>query len=133
MSQLPYLLPWVRVALLIRSILSTPFDETAWPTRQDGIGPSPHDAEPTFARGLVELTSARGRLRAALAAVLVQAEAPELALVHRWLDSWHGVGLLAVGLHRIGYDLDLRQYGDGHWRATFYVTGIAHSILGGSA
>jgi len=81
----------------------------------------------------VELTSARGRLRAALAAVLVQAEAPELALVHRWLDSWHGVGLLAVGLHRIGYDLDLRQYGDGHWRATFYVTGIAHSILGGSA
>jgi hypothetical protein len=81
----------------------------------------------------VELTSARGRLRAALAAVLVQAEAPEVALVHRWLDNWHGVGLLTVGLHRTGYDLDLRQYGDGHWRATFYVTGLAHSILGGSA
>ena len=73
------------------------------------------------------------RLRAALAAVLVQGDAPELALVHQWLDSWRGVGLLAVGLHRTGYDLDLRQYGDGHWRATFYVTGIAHSILGGSA
>jgi hypothetical protein len=29
--------------------------------------------------------------------------------------------------------LDLRQYGDGHWRATFYVTGVAHSIVGGSA
>jgi hypothetical protein len=42
----------------------------------------------------VELTSARGRLRAALAAVLVQDEAPELALVHRWLDNWRGVGLL---------------------------------------
>ena len=79
------------------------------------------------------MKSAASRLRAALAAVLVQAEAPELALVHRWLDNWRGVGLLAVGLHRIGYDLDLRQYGDGHWRATFYVTGIAHSILGGSA
>jgi hypothetical protein len=77
--------------------------------------------------------SAASRLRAALAAVLVQAEAPELALVHRWLDNWHGVRLLAVGLHRTGYDLDLRQYGDGHWRATFYVTGFAHSILGGSA
>jgi len=38
----------------------------------------------------------------------------------------------AVGLHRIGYDLDLRQYSDGHWCASFYVTGIAHSILGGS-
>jgi hypothetical protein len=27
--------------------------------------------------------------------------------------------LLAVGLHSTGYDLDLRQYGDGHWRASF--------------
>jgi hypothetical protein len=53
--------------------------------------------------------------------------------LHRWLDNWHGVGLLAVGLHRVGYDLDLRQYGDGHWRASFYVTGLAHSIVGGSA
>ena len=73
------------------------------------------------------------RLRAALAAVLVQADAPELALVHRWLDNWRGVGLLAVGLHRTGYDLDLRQYGDDTWRATFYITGIAHTVLGGSA
>ena len=72
-------------------------------------------------------------MRAALAAALVQADAPELALVHKWLNSWRGVGLLAVGLHRTGYDLDLRQYGDGNWRTTFYVTGQAHSILGGSA
>ena len=79
------------------------------------------------------MTPAALRLRAALAAVLVQANAPELALVHNWLNSWRGVGLLAVGLHRIGYDLDLRQYGDGHWRATFCVTGRAHSIVGGSA
>ena len=27
----------------------------------------------------------------------------------------------------------VREYGDGHWRATFYVTGHAHSIVGGSA
>jgi hypothetical protein len=79
------------------------------------------------------VTAAARRLCVALAAVLVQDEAPELALVHQWLDNWRGVGLLAVGLHRIGYDLDLRQYGDGHWRATFYVTGLAHGILGGSA
>ena len=79
------------------------------------------------------MKSVAGRLRAALAATLVRAESPELALVHRWLDNWRGVALLAVGLHRTGYDLDLRQYGDGHWRATFYVTGLAHSILGGSA
>src|SRR5262245_20211724 len=95
--------------------------------------PRARDPPADQSRGLVELSPVRGRLRAALAAVLVQADAPELALVHGWLDSWGGVGLLAVGLHRVGYDLDLRQYGDGHWRARFYVTGFAHSILGGSA
>ena len=81
----------------------------------------------------MELDRAGRRLRAALAAVLVHADEPELRLVHRWLDNWHGVGLLAVGLHRVSDDLDLRQYGDGHWRSTFYVTGLAHSILGGTA
>jgi hypothetical protein len=30
--RLPFLLPWLRVALLIRSIRSTTFDETTWPT-----------------------------------------------------------------------------------------------------
>jgi hypothetical protein len=32
LSRLPYLLPWVRVALLIRSIQATPFDEATWLT-----------------------------------------------------------------------------------------------------
>ena len=76
--------------------------------------------------------SAASRLRTALAELLVQAEAAELGSRPRWLGAWHG-RLAAIGLHRIGYDLDLRQYGDGHWRASFYVTGLAHSILGGSA
>jgi hypothetical protein len=31
-NQLPYLLPGLRVALLIRSIRTTIFDETTWPT-----------------------------------------------------------------------------------------------------
>ena len=73
------------------------------------------------------------RLNAALGFLSLPALEPELVMLHRWLDSWRGVGLLAVALHRVGYDLDLRQYGDGHWRASFYVTGFAHSILGGSA
>jgi len=77
--------------------------------------------------------SSRSRLRAALAAVLVTAQAPELALVHRWLDTWSGVGAVAAGMHRQGWDLQLTEYGDGHWRATFFVTGVAHSIVGGSA
>jgi hypothetical protein len=72
-------------------------------------------------------------LRAALRFLQLPPRAPELQLLHHWLASWTGIGLLAVGLHRQGYDLQLTQYGDGNWRATFYVTGAAHSIVGGSA
>jgi hypothetical protein len=63
----------------------------------------------------VESTPALRRLRAALAAVLVQAEASELALVHRWLDTWPGIGLIAGGLQRQGFALEFRQYPQG-WR-----------------
>jgi hypothetical protein len=38
-----------------------------------------------------------------------------------------------LGFHRQCWDLELTQYGDGNWRATFYVTGVAHSIVGGTA
>lgn len=72
-------------------------------------------------------------LRAALGFLQLPPEAPALRRLRAWTDTWAGVGAIVTGLHRIGYDLDLRQYGDGHWRATFYVTGLAHSILGGSA
>jgi hypothetical protein len=34
MSQFPFLLPWVRVALLIRSIRTTTFHEATWPTAE---------------------------------------------------------------------------------------------------
>jgi len=81
----------------------------------------------------MELTDAGRRLRAALAAVTVQGVAPELQKVHRWLDNWRGVGQIAEGMHRAGWDVQMTQYGDGRWRATFYVTGQAHSIVGGSA
>jgi hypothetical protein len=130
---LPFLLPWVRVALLIRTIRTTIWDDATWPTVKMNLARALRMRQQMNRGGLVELDQIRGRLRAVLAAVLVDADGPELALVHRWLDSWRGVGLLAVGLHRTGYDLDLRQYGDGHWQASFYVTGLAHSILGGSA
>jgi hypothetical protein len=32
-----------------------------------------------------------------------------------------------VGMHRHGYDLQLTQYDERRWRATFYTTGMAHS------
>jgi hypothetical protein len=44
-----------------------------------------------------------------------------------WLDSWSGIGHVAVGMHRQGYDLQLTQYDDRGWRATFYTTGTEHS------
>ena len=34
---------------------------------------------------------------------------------------------LAVGMHRQGYDLQLTQYDERGWRATFYTTGMEHS------
>jgi hypothetical protein len=73
------------------------------------------------------------RLRAALGFLQLPPRASELQLLHRWLDTWAGIGLIAVGLHRQGRDLQLTQYGDDNWRATFFPVGIAHSIVGGSA
>jgi hypothetical protein len=34
-------------------------------------------------------------------------------------------------MRRLGWDVRLTEYGDGHWRARRYVTGMAHSIVGG--
>ena len=63
----------------------------------------------------MELTPAARRLRAALAAVLVTSSAPELKLVHEWLDSWLGLGMIVNGMARQGYDAQFRQYPQG-WR-----------------
>src|SRR5438876_3960208 len=60
----------------------------------------------------------RRLLLAALAAVRVTNRAPELALVHAWLDSWVGLGLVVVGMERHGYDLSLTHDRNG-WRAAF--------------
>jgi hypothetical protein len=63
---------------------------------------------------------ARGRrLRAALAAVLVNADARELRLLHRWLDNWAGLGLVVTGMRRQGYQLGLGDHGAGRWIAVF--------------
>ena len=44
-----------------------------------------------------------------------------------WLDSWSGIGRVAVGMARQGYDLQLTRYDEKGWRATFYTTGMEHS------
>jgi hypothetical protein len=72
----------------------------------------------------------RGRLlRAALGFVTLRAAPQDLALatVHGWLDSWRGIGDVVVGMHRQGYGVQLTQYNERGWRATFYTTGMEHS------
>jgi hypothetical protein len=44
------------------------------------------------------------------------------------MDSWAGIGRVAVGMHRQGFDLPLTQYDDRGWPATFYTTGMEHSL-----
>jgi len=43
------------------------------------------------------------------------------------LDCWSGIGHVAVGMARQGYDLQLTRYDEKGWRATFYTTRIEHS------
>jgi hypothetical protein len=42
------------------------------------------------------------------------------------LDSWSGIGLIAVGMARQDFDLQLTRYDERGWRATFYPTEIEH-------
>jgi len=50
-----------------------------------------------------------------------------LCALRIWLDSWTGIGDVAAGMHRRGFDLQLMQYDERGWRATFYTTGMEHS------
>jgi hypothetical protein len=57
-------------------------------------------------------------LRAALGFLLLPPHAPELRLLHRWLHTWTGVGLIAVwGVERQRYLLSLSHIAEGEWRA----------------
>jgi hypothetical protein len=82
---------------------------------------------------VIQLDCRGRRLRAALAAVFVRGNAPELRLVRAWLNNWSGLGLLVVGMTYQGWDLQLTAYAARDWQATFFPVGIAHSIVGGSA
>jgi hypothetical protein len=55
-------------------------------------------------------------LRTAVGLALVPPTEPELQLVHRWLDSWRGVGDVVRGMARQGWDLQLTECDAAHWR-----------------
>ena len=63
--------------------------------------------------------SRRVLLTAALGFLQLPPQAPELRLLHRWLDTWTGIGLIAVGMHRQGLRLSLSHIADGEWRCVF--------------
>src|SRR5262245_64820466 len=50
-----------------------------------------------------------------------------LGELRAWLDSWSGIGRVAVGMAHQGFDLQLTRYDERGWRATFYTTGMEHS------
>ena len=58
---------------------------------------------------------------------------PTLEIFRTWLSGWRGVGLVAAGMARQGYDLSLTRYAELGWRATFYVSGREHSPTGAAA
>ena len=76
------------------------------------------------------MLDARGRLlAAALGFAVCSMPSYDRALhaLRSWLDSWPGIGHVAVVMHRQGFDLQLTQYDERGWRATFYTTGMEHS------
>jgi hypothetical protein len=78
---------------------------------------------------------ARGRLlRAALGFVTLRAAPRHRALeaLHDYLDSWRGMGALAAGMARQDFDLQLTRYAERGWRANFYPSGLAHSVVKGT-
>jgi hypothetical protein len=76
--------------------------------------------------------SRRALLVAALgfARLELRPEPPALAVLKGWLGSWRGIGAIAEGMHRQGFDLSLTQYDERGWRATFYVSGMEHAPTG---
>ena len=44
---------------------------------------------------------------------------PTLIALHAWLDCWHGIGAIVVGMDRQGYAVSLKKSRDGGWTATF--------------
>jgi hypothetical protein len=52
-----------------------------------------------------------------------------LHALRSWRDSWSGIGHVAVGMARQGYDLQLTRYDERGWRANFYPTGLNDSVV----
>lgn len=84
---------------------------------------------------MTSLAERRALLTAALGFTRLrwQAPLPRVALtLIRWMNSWTGLGAVVVGMTAQGFNVELREFPYG-WRANFYDTGTAHSVVLGSA
>ena len=54
-------------------------------------------------------------------------QSSRVTALRMWLDSWSGIGRVAVGMHRQGFDLQLTEYDERGWGAIFHTTGMEHS------
>jgi hypothetical protein len=62
--------------------------------------------------------------------VLVNADAPELRVVHRWLDSRAaGIGLIVVGMAHQRFYIGLGEHSAGRWVALFYRGSGGHELV----
>ena len=61
----------------------------------------------------------RRLLVAALGFLQLEPRARELRLLHGWLSTWNGIGLIAAGMERHGYALSLCKIRDDGWAASF--------------
>ena len=107
----------------VREIPSAPFDEA-------GAGDGPTRAPRQSSTLRIAPLDQRGQLlRAALGFAGLPRPSYDRSLwaLRSWLDSWSGIGHVAVGMARQGYDLQLTRYDEKGWRATLYTTGIEHS------
>jgi hypothetical protein len=82
-------------------------------------------------------TTRRGRLLYVALAFLgldmpPAAQPSGLRALDAWLDTWHGIGLIAHGLARQDRDLSLTRY-RARWGVTVFVTGKEHAVVPGSA
>jgi hypothetical protein len=83
-----------------------------------------------------DLARRRALLTAALGFALLdtrgQPAPPEVQTVRKWLDTWTGLGPVVTGMERQAYDLELTRHDGRGWQATFFVTGMVHSLTSGA-
>ena len=65
----------------------------------------------------------RPLLHAALGFLQLPPRAPELQLLHRWVDTWTGLGLVVVGVERQGLGFSPSRIAEGEWRTVLWGLG----------